>query len=272
MAQGERVIRLDEELHIEAYRFEGVMQAFPNHFHEYYVLGFIEAGLRRLQCRNREYRIAPGDVTLFNPGDCHACAPVDDAPLDYRCLNVKEEVMRAAAREITGQDTLPRFDAVVVRGGGYAALLRGLHRMVMEGGDRLEKQEAFLLLLGRLLAEYAGPAPVAIPEDPRIEAVCAYLDAHYAEPVSLDELAAAACLNKYSLLRAFVRARGITPYRYLEAVRVGRARQLLQRGASPAEAALQTGFADQSHFSNFFMRLIGLTPGQYRALFAGGRP
>ena len=39
-----RTICYDDDLHLEAYRFEGIVQQFPNHFHDYYVIGFIEAG------------------------------------------------------------------------------------------------------------------------------------------------------------------------------------------------------------------------------------
>jgi len=42
--QEERLVRFDNELKIEAYQFIGIMQKFPNHFHEYYVIGFVESG------------------------------------------------------------------------------------------------------------------------------------------------------------------------------------------------------------------------------------
>ena len=53
------------------------MQPFPNHFHEHYVIGFVEDGQRVLSCRNKEYRIECGNVLLFNPGDNHACVQSD---------------------------------------------------------------------------------------------------------------------------------------------------------------------------------------------------
>ena len=43
-----RTVVYDDELRIEAYRFEGIVQPFPNHFHEYYVIGFMEDGGRVL--------------------------------------------------------------------------------------------------------------------------------------------------------------------------------------------------------------------------------
>ena len=47
MKKETRTVVYDDALHIEAYRFEGIVQPFPNHFHEYYVIGLVEGGERR---------------------------------------------------------------------------------------------------------------------------------------------------------------------------------------------------------------------------------
>ena len=80
MKKETRTVVYDGELRIEAYRFEGIVQPFPNHFHEHYVIGFVESGERCLSCRNREYIIGPGDILLFNPGDSHACVQSGGTP------------------------------------------------------------------------------------------------------------------------------------------------------------------------------------------------
>ncbi|MPN58983.1 HTH-type transcriptional activator Btr [bioreactor metagenome] len=85
--------------------------------------------------------------------------------------------------------------------------------------------------------------------------------------ITLNELSELAGLSKYYLLRSFTKQKGISPYRYLETIRIDRAKKLLEKGLLPIEAALQTGFADQSHFSNFFKKFIGLTPKQYMNIF-----
>ena len=74
-------------------------------------------------------------------------------------------------------------------------------------------------------------------------------------------------MSKSTLLRAFVRSKGVTTYSYLESIRIGKAKKLLKQGVPPVEAALQTGFSDQSHFTNYFNRFIGLSPGMYRDIF-----
>ena len=89
----------------------------------------------------------------------------------------------------------------------------------------------------------------------------------YAERIYLDQICRCAGLSKSTLLRAFAKSKGVTPYSYLENIRIGKAKKLLEQGVPPIEAALQTGFSDQSHFTNYFNRFIGLAPGIYRDIF-----
>ena len=90
-------------------------------------------------------------------------------------------------------------------------------------------------------------------------------------PVSLAELAALSGVSRFQLLRGFAREMGTTAHTYLvqRRVRLCRlARQLLSDGQTPAQAAFQAGFADQSHMTRAFVRQLGITPSRYQA--AGG--
>ena len=263
-----RTARYDAELMVEAYLFQGMMQAFPNHFHAHYVVGFIERGRRNLSCKGAVYVIAPGDLLLFNPGDNHACACADGQPLDYRCLNMEPEVMEKAAFEITGERTLPEFSPPVVFHSELLPDLRELHAMILRGESGVQKEERFFFLLEQLLRDYAHADSPCPPERrAEVQAVCDFLKQQYDRPVSLDMLGRLAGLSKYHLLRAFTKETGITPYNYLETIRIDRAKALLKQGETPANVAQETGFSDQSHFSKTFKRFIGLTPGQYRRVF-----
>ena len=85
--------------------------------------------------------------------------------------------------------------------------------------------------------------------------------------IYLDQICHLEGLSKSTLLRAFTKSKGVTPYSYLKNIRIGEAKKLLEQGLPPVEAALQTGFSDQSHFTNYFNRYIGLAPGVYREIF-----
>jgi len=100
-----------------------------------------------------------------------------------------------------------------------------------------------------------------------IKVICEYIDLHYAQNITLNQLSELTGLSKYHLLRLFTRQKGISPYRYLETIRINNAKKLLEQGIPPIEVASQTGFSDQSHFTNFFKRMIGLTPKQYMRIF-----
>lgn len=263
-----RTVVYDEELRLEAYRFEGILQPFPNHFHEYYVIGFVENGERCLSCRNKEYAIAKGDVVIFNPGDNHACVQSDDGTLDYWDLNVSQEVMKDLAEEITGQRELPVFSETVIKDEEVTCYLRPLHEMIMKSVCDFGKEEHLILLLSLLIQRYGKAFENCTPECRKeIESACQFMRQHFSEHIYLDQICHYVGLSKSTLLRAFTKTKGVTPYNYLENIRIGEAKKLLEQGMPPVEAALRTGFSDQSHFTNYFNRYIGLAPGAYRDIF-----
>ncbi|MGC7873418.1 helix-turn-helix domain-containing protein [Desulfosporosinus sp. SYSU MS00001] len=264
-----RNICYDTDLNIEAYQFKGIMQKFPNHFHDYYVLGFIESGKRYLTCNNQDYIINAGNITIFNPRDTHTCEQVDGNALDYRCINIEPNIMRRTAEEITGDDIMPHFKQTVLYHNEIAASLRELNLMIFEEENDFIKEELFLFLIEQLIEDYSDTIPKSFSQEPTtgIKTACTYLESNYSKPITLDKLSEITGLSKYHLLRSFTRQKGISPYSYLVAIRINNAKKLLEQGMSPIEVAFQTGFSDQSHFSNFFKKLIGLTPKQYLKIF-----
>ena len=264
-----RTVVYDDELRMEAYRFEGIVQPFPSHFHEHYVIGFVEKGERVLSCRDREYAIEEGSIVLFNPGDSHACVQSDEGTFDYRGFNISKEVMLDLAEEVTGKRELPGFSRNVICDEEIACHLHPLHEMVMKGTGEFKKEETLLFLLSYLIQNYGKPFESCIPEcRQEIEKACEYMTAHFAERIYLDQICRHAGLSKSTLLRAFTKEKGVTPYRYLETVRINEAKKLLSEGVPPVEAATRTGFSDQSHFTNYFNQFIGLAPGTYREIFS----
>lgn len=264
----ERIVKFDNDLKIEAYQFKGIMQKFPNHFHEHYVIGFIESGKRHLSCKNKDYIIEPGDLMIFNPRDNHTCEQIDNRTLDYRCLNINEDIMKKIMHEITDNEYLPRFSQNVIFHSEQITLLREVHEMIMEERKEFEKEENLLFLMKILIDKYAEPFNKNDSNDNEgIKKICEFIDENYYSSITLDDLSEISKINKYSMLRKFTKLKGVTPYQYLQAVRINKAKELLENGEEVIDAAYKTGFTDQSHFTNFFKRFIGLTPGQYKDIF-----
>lgn len=255
-SRGETVRQNERKMGLEAYRFQGYDRPFPSHFHPHYVLGLVEAGERALTCGPRQYRLRAGDLLIFRPGECHGCTRAGEVSMDYRGLNVPAGRMEAQG---------PLQVQTVIRDREAAELFRALHEAVLAGGGG----ESLDVLTALLRARYPAPA-VSTPEEGAVEAACAYMAAHCARGVRLEELCCLTGLSRAGLQRAFRRCRGMSPYRYLENLRVIRAEELLRQGTDLAQAALEAGFADQSHLTHYFSRFLGLPPGAYRGLARGG--
>jgi transcriptional regulator of acetoin/glycerol metabolism/AraC-like DNA-binding protein len=95
--------------------------------------------------------------------------------------------------------------------------------------------------------------------------ICEHIESHLGDNISLEVLAADARLSLYHFARAFRQSMGISPHRYVMQQRVRKAQDMLARTELPlANIALAVGFADQSHFSRHFRRLVGITPSGFR--------
>jgi AraC-like DNA-binding protein len=172
------------------------------------------------------------------------------------------------AEEVTGKRKLPGFSSNVIFDEELTCYLQPLHELVMSGSSEFEKEEYLLMMLSLLIEKYGQPFERYIPEcREEIQKACVFLQEHYTERIDLDQICRCASLSKTTLIRAFTRSKGVTPYRYLENIRINEAKKLLEQGISPVDVALQTGFSDQSHFTNFFHMFLGLALGIYRDIF-----
>jgi AraC-like DNA-binding protein len=78
--------------------------------------------------------------------------------------------------------------------------------------------------------------------------------------VSLSDLEQVTRRDRWQLSRDFRATFGTSPYRYLTARRLDRARRMMLEGGSTAGIAISCGFSDQSHFGRLFKKTFGLTP------------
>ena len=264
----ERHVYFDEDLRIEAYSLHNIMQAFPNHFHSFYVIGYIESGWRHVVCKGCDYDLGSGSLVIFNPQDNHQCSPINNMPLYYRAINIDRKIMEQFAYETTGKGLHPYFSQNVIFDSDIVLSLARLYDLIVEKAPRLEKEEAFCFLLEQLILQFCDET-VQEPSEEREDflELQEYFAQHYSENISLEQLANMYGFSKSYLVRSFTRKMGISPYRYLQNVRIEKAKKLLQDGNQSVSIALDCGFSDQSHFANTFKRFIGLTPSQYGQIF-----
>jgi len=102
---------------------------------------------------------------------------------------------------------------------------------------------------------------------PRLNRTLEYIQANLDRDIHLDELASAAGLSAYHFAKLFKQSTGSSPHQYILQRRLERAKELLRDPElSLSEVSLLAGFSDQSHLTNVFRRLVGVTPSKFRAL------
>lgn len=258
---------------LELLRATYITHAFAPHTHDGYAIGVIESGAEQFKYR-RSVHVAPrGSIVVINPGEMHTGEAATEQGWTYRMLYPDVSLLQRAASEVAGkQQDIPFFPSPVVDDAMLATQLLRLHAMLESSPSALERDSRFLWVLAQLIVRHADAHPHTSLRPLRgqhiwVQQVRAYLEDHYAENVSLEQLASFVNVSPFHLLRVFRDVVGLPPHNYLTQVRVRRARQLLQASLRPAEVALAVGFTDQSHLTKHFKSLVGVTP----ALYAQGR-
>lgn len=245
-----------------------ITHTFDKHFHDEYVVGVVVRSEYAFFCQHETVLAGKGQIILINPGEIHSGYAVNEAGWTYRALYPSVHLMKQIAEEITGQQwDMPHFPYPLVDDLHTAGLLVDLHRALENSTLQLERDTLLRTGLGTLIARHAKNRPLELPplgnEREAITQVRDFLETHYMENPSLEQLAQLAGLSPYHLVRVFKQQTGLPPHTYLVQVRVEQAKRVLQTGSSIAEVAAATGFADQSHLTRRFKRIVGVTPGQF---------
>ncbi|BBD06917.1 AraC family transcriptional regulator [Desulfovibrio ferrophilus] len=241
---------------------------FPKHTHDCYSVAIVEEGTNTAFLRDSTVAMTAGDLIVIHPGEVHACNPLQDSGWTYRMFYIDAEILEAAALDVfeSGLET-PEFPEPVFRDDELSQALVGLNEAIEQGADALEKESRLLDACAMLLSRHAQAIlPEARPQgdSEATGLIRKRLEADPTATVKLEELAALTGLSRYAALRTFQREEGLSPHAYQTQLRIAQAKRLMRDGASIVDAALATGYSDQSHFSNAFKQVTGATPRQYR--------
>jgi transcriptional regulator GlxA family with amidase domain len=130
--------------------------------------------------------------------------------------------------------------------------------------------KSLLLPMPRLHQSGYAMLPVSRPhDDARIRAIEEFLQANFREDVSIQTLAGRAGLGARTFVRHFKTATGRLPAAYIQALRMDAAKSMLERDAKAIQSiSSEVGYDDVAFFRRLFRRATGMTPAEYRALFA----
>jgi len=246
-----------------------VEHRFAPHVHEEFVIGVIQAGAQGVRYRGSNQIMPERTTCVMNPDEMHTGHAAVERGWTYRVIYPHPSVLRSIAQQVVGHPVdVPYFDELVFPDDHVTRLLLDLHDSLdCAAATPLARQSLLLQALSQLVLRHAAPRP-CLPRRriarPGIVRAREYLDALHARPVALDELAGVACMSPYHFVRSFSADVGMPPHVYQLGRRIGAAKALLAGDTPLAEIAAATGFADQSHLTNRFRTVVGVTPGVYR--------
>jgi len=232
--------------------------------HASYSLSYVRRGSFGYLTRGRAFELVTGSFMLGRPGDEFVCTHEHhahgDECLSYHFDEPWLDALGVPLRHwISG--ALPPIPQL--------SLLGERAQAAAEGASALGLDEAGALLAARVLGVRRGHSPVpgrlAARDRARAVRVALWLEAHAAEPVSLERAARESGVSAFHFLRLFTRVTGVTPHQYLVRARLRHAARLLAGdGPSIADVAFEVGFGDLSNFIRTFRRAAGVTPRSFR--------
>ena len=245
----------------------------PAHVHETFTIAVIEAGGHRFRPgRASGVVVPPGTLGVINPGVVHVHdgQPAAEQGCRFRVFYPSPALVAGTLEHLQRGPLSGEWGLgphVIDDRELYREFL-ALHVSSQLEETLLERQTRIGEFLRRLFERHGNFSPERIQARTApgtVARVRDYLHSMYQHEVSIADLAQAAGVSGTHVIRTFSAATGMPPHAYLISLRVERAKALLREGRSPAEAALETGFYDQSQLTRHFKRLIGVTPARFAA-------
>ncbi|MDP9647738.1 AraC family transcriptional regulator [Paraburkholderia caledonica] len=249
--------------------------AFPRHSHDRFGVGVIVSGGHKSASGRGPVEARANDAIMVNPGEVHDGSPLDERGRAWRMLYFEPSILVSAAAELSGAaEREIELTQPVVHDPLLKHLFERFFAVAVEATgapDALAREHALLELLAHLLGAHATTQAssethvLSLRRAGPIARAKARIDDDPSAPLTLADLAGEAGMSRFQLLRAFAHEIGLPPHAYRMQRRVVLARQWIARGVALADAAAAAGFADQSHMTRAFVRLLGVTPANYAA-------
>lgn len=249
-------------------------QRFGRHWHDSYGFGLLEQGAQRSASGRGRVDAFAGQVITNNPGEVHDGSPLGGPTRRWRILSVDTNVFASLIEHETSAGASAEIAQPVIDDPILYRVLQRLFRRIARWNARADPESTETLACEESLVEAAvvlvarhGTVRLRIDspqQAPAMQQLRDRLADELFDPPSLAKMAAMTGLSRYQVLRGFAKAYGLPPHAWLLSRRAEHALRLIRGGETPADAAIASGFADQSHMTRVFVRHYGFTPGAWR--------
>ena len=235
------------------------------HTHNYLELFYIVGGKGQFLIQDKLYPVNANNLVIINPNITHTEVSINAQPLEYIVLGIEGIELSPNERSDGQFHILDHFESAEISG----CLRNILREMEQKNTGHEDVCQAYMeILIIRLMRNTA----LTVSTDAQVAsgnrqcaAVKRYIDLHFKEPLTLEQLAKESHINKYYLSHAFKQEYGISPINYMINRRIEESKYLLaETDLSLSQVAQLLGFSSLSYFSQVFRRTQSLTPMEYR--------
>lgn len=248
----------------------------PWHWHEELEVIFVAAGTLKLQIPGGEYLLQEGSLVVLNSNVLHSLSGHPAGAL--RSMVFSPFLITGGADTVFYKNYVrallacPDFSVWQAEPGPdvkrFSAAFSAMETdaFAYEFTVRENLSQLLLHCYAQLLPRLSAQKPAKSADTVRIEQMLQYMQASYAEPIALADIAQAAGLSERECLRCFRRTIGDSPVQYLLKYRLMQGAALLRASpaASIAEVSAACGFDSPSYFSKQFRRFYQRPPREYR--------
>lgn len=255
-------------------------RAYREHHHTELELSLVKSGRGVYTVSERQYDIAPGDIFLFGTHEEHYITDISEK-ITLMNLHFEPRFIWAGKDEFFDAkylkiffDRSESFENRLDRENPATGKIRGLLLELESELDNMRPEfelmakVKLLSILVLLIREYDyvdAPDKTGSSRFYGISAAMKYLDTNLSKPLTLEELSEKAGLNKTYFITLFKKLNGVTPWEYITAKRVERAKELFLRGEkSVTDVARVCGFGSPSNLSRGFRKVTGFTPSEWK--------
>lgn len=242
-------------------RADYTKQTFPRHSHEEYLVGVIEEGVHDVWCKGEWWHASKDVVATFSPDEAHHGGLGDANAWRQTIFYFPQDIVREA---MDCADSTYSFHQPFIHSPVIAERLTNLRSLLETGSDRLLLEQEVLETVGQVFGTLsdAKTKERAIGSK-ELDEVRDYIQDNIQGTFDISTLADLSGFTKRQFMSRFQKLFHMAPYQYVMLARVRRAREMLQKGASIADAAFEAGFSDQSHLTRNFRAIYGVTPARY---------
>lgn len=219
------------------------------------------------------YSVKAGDILVYNSGVVHDEFSSAENAISAYCMGVAGLRLPGLREGALTADDAPAVFHAGTEAEDLRTLYDMMYRSLLEDWPGCEAlcHHLMLALLSRIL-----PLTGDAPRRERVETgtlgrqVQAFIDGHFSEPLTLQDMGKALHVSPYYLSHVFKETSGYSPMQYLLRRRIGEAQNLLISTDLPmAKIAERVGFETQNYFNLQFSKHVGMPPGKYRESFVG---